>query len=145
MDGRRANGTASQLDMNRLYMAEGVLSVTGSAADHRLPVSPSRVPLVGLDLAAKLAAAEEGLFGPEAGEKLAKAAEQLGDYQGYTGDSTARWINDVVQDLLEHKGRAIVAVGERQPPALHALGVSACPPNCESRICCSGSPKCALP
>jgi molybdopterin-containing oxidoreductase family iron-sulfur binding subunit len=47
-------------EMNRLYVVESTLSVTGMNADHRFRVKPSEMPRIALALAAKLAAEAPG-------------------------------------------------------------------------------------
>jgi molybdopterin-containing oxidoreductase family iron-sulfur binding subunit len=87
--------------MSRLYAIEANLSVTGSNADHRLPVKSSEV--------------------------FSKAAELMGSLEahgvqisGGFADAGA-WINALAADLASAQGRSIVIAGPNQPPAVHAL------------------------
>jgi molybdopterin-containing oxidoreductase family iron-sulfur binding subunit len=86
--------------MNRLYVVESTPTVTGSVADHRLPLRPSQVSAFALALAKAI-----GL--PVSAPSLPEQAQ--------------RWVDVVARDLQAHRGRCVVAVGETQPPAVHAL------------------------
>jgi len=98
---RRLGGEQSPAGMNRLYVAESSPSLTGSLADHRLPVRASEV------------------------EGLARAiATGLGaSMGGGTGAASAHapWVAALVKDLQAHAGRCVVMAGEWQPPAVHAV------------------------
>lgn len=86
---------------NRLYMAEGAFSATGSVADYRLPIRPSRI-----------------------GALLAELGRQLGVVSDASVSLSAdeqRWIDQLAGDLRANSGAALVAVGPSQPPAVHAL------------------------
>jgi molybdopterin-containing oxidoreductase family iron-sulfur binding subunit len=99
-NGRRV--VAGRNEMNRLYMAESSPSVTGSIADHRLPLSPSEIENAALFLASEL------------GVLPAKAAS------GLTADQT-KWLQTAARDLQAHGGASIIMMGESLPPRLHAL------------------------
>ena len=88
-------------EMNRLYVAEAAMTVTGAAADHRLRMRPSEVAGFARAVAAHLGA----LPGAEALEDPAR-------------DRAARV---VAADLARNRGRSVVTAGERQPAAVHAL------------------------
>ncbi len=98
--------------MLRLYAVESSLSVTGTNADVRVPVPSSAVPSVAAALAARLARAGVGLPASVAG--LAASAADVPELHRKALDAIAR-------DLVEHRGRGLIAVGPAQPPALHAL------------------------
>jgi molybdopterin-containing oxidoreductase family iron-sulfur binding subunit len=85
--------------MNRLYVVEPVPSVTGSSADHRLPLRSTDVELFARALAAKL-----GIGG---------AAPLSGE--------AAKWLEAVAADLQKERGASLVIAGEHQPAAVHAL------------------------
>ena len=95
--GRNLTGPADE--MNRLYVVEPTPSVTGSAADHRLPLRTAEVELFARAIASKL-----GLGGsitlPTAAEKFAEA---------------------VARDLEKNKGVSLVVAGEQQSASVHAL------------------------
>jgi MoCo/4Fe-4S cofactor protein with predicted Tat translocation signal len=87
------------LEMSRLYVVEPTPSVTGSSADHRLPLGYAEIEQFARALAAKL--------GLGSGGKLAPAAE--------------KWLNAVVKDLRKYPRRTLVVAGEQQPAEVHAL------------------------
>ena len=86
-------------DLNRLYMIETSVSITGAKADHRLAVKPSEMAEV-----AKAVAAAAGVGGAAS------------TYSGNTG-----WINAMAKDLAAHRGRSLVIAGDHQPPVVHAI------------------------
>lgn len=100
----RRRVVADQKEMNRLYVAESSPTVTGSIADHRLPVKPSEMEALARAIAAGVGVGNVAL---PAGEVLAKYSS---------------WVNAVVRDLDQHRGASIVVVGDEQPPVVHALG-----------------------
>jgi MoCo/4Fe-4S cofactor protein with predicted Tat translocation signal len=86
-------------EMNRLYVVEPTPSVTGSSADHRLPLRASEVEQFARALAAKLGLGGSGTLSP--------AAE--------------KWLNGVAKDLQGHRGSSLVIAGEQQSAEVHAL------------------------
>ena len=86
-------------DINRLYCIETTISITGAKADHRLGVKPSQMSEV-----AKAIAAAVGVGGANS-----------------TYTENAPWIAALAKDLVEHKGRSLVVVGDSQSPMVHAL------------------------
>jgi molybdopterin-containing oxidoreductase family iron-sulfur binding subunit len=97
-DGRRAGASGGA--MNRLYVVEGVYSLTGAMADHRLRLRSREIPSF-----------------------LATLAARLGQ-GGVDGASVPgidpRWIDALAKDLLANRGKGLIVAGERQPPAVHA-------------------------
>ncbi len=87
--------------MNRLYVAETGLTVTGACADHRFRMRASEV----LGFARALAAAVGAL--PAAA--------------GSSQSHRAGIVKAVANDLVRSRGRSLVVAGPRQPPAVHAL------------------------
>jgi molybdopterin-containing oxidoreductase family iron-sulfur binding subunit len=85
--------------MNRLYVVEPTPSVTGSSADHRLPLRSSDVELFARALAGKLGIGPGTTLSGEAG----------------------KWVDVVAKELLKEHGTSLVIVGEYQPAAVHAL------------------------
>jgi molybdopterin-containing oxidoreductase family iron-sulfur binding subunit len=110
-DGRRvvAPGDA----MNRLYAVEGRVSLTGSAADHRLRCASDEVEAV-----ARAVLAEVLRAGPAGGAppELAAAVKPWLDHPAH-----GRWARAVARDLAAQAGGAIVLAGDRQPAAVHAI------------------------
>jgi molybdopterin-containing oxidoreductase family iron-sulfur binding subunit len=96
--------------LNRLYVAEAGLSVTGAAADHRLRMQRAEI----LPFARAVAAELSLHHGFPALSELGEAAK------GERG-TLAR---AVAKDLARAKGRSLVAVGPRQPAAVHALAAA---------------------
>jgi len=95
---RRRVKEAADARMNRLYVAEPTPTITGSMADHRLPVSSAEV------------------------EDIARAlAQRLGLAAGSAASPHDDWVTAVARDLQAHPAASIVIAGETQPPAVHAL------------------------
>jgi molybdopterin-containing oxidoreductase family iron-sulfur binding subunit len=95
---------------SRLFVAECVPSLTGAAADHRLPVSPSEGATVAAAMAAGLAAA--GVALPDSLHPLAGSAVPTG---------ASRFVSAAVQSLAAARGRGLLVAGERHDAAVHAL------------------------
>ncbi|MGH7950877.1 MAG: TAT-variant-translocated molybdopterin oxidoreductase [Limisphaerales bacterium] len=91
-----------QTEMNRLCVVESSPSVTGSNADHRLPISSSEIENFTRELAEKLGAISNS-----------EIQTQNSQYEN--------WIFAVAEDLLQNRGTSIVIAGENQPPQVHAL------------------------
>ncbi|MGE0394314.1 MAG: TAT-variant-translocated molybdopterin oxidoreductase, partial [Vicinamibacterales bacterium] len=102
-DGRRAGASGGA--MNRLYAVEGVYSLTGAMADHRLRLESRLIAPFLAALAARL-------------DLPAAAAASL------TGASVPgvdpRWLDALAKDLLANRGAGLIVAGERQPAAVHA-------------------------
>jgi len=86
-------------EINRLYMIETSVTITGAKADHRLAVKPSQMVEI-----AKAIAAAVGVGGASS-----------------TYAENAQWINAMAKDLTAYRGRSIVVAGENQPPMVHAV------------------------
>ncbi|MBW3670508.1 MAG: TAT-variant-translocated molybdopterin oxidoreductase [Acidobacteria bacterium] len=95
---RRASQGAQ--NMNRLYVCEPMPSVTGSMADHRLPIRPSRVPVLARALSARLGATQPT-------QRLEPSED--------------KWLTSVVTNLLGHRGRCLLTAGPQQPVEVHRL------------------------
>jgi MoCo/4Fe-4S cofactor protein with predicted Tat translocation signal len=91
-----------KLEMNRLYMVESCPSITGTMADHRLPLRASQVEPFARAVAAAL--------GVDAGAAAALPA-----------GIPKEWFDGLVDDLKSANGASIVVPGEHQPPAVHVL------------------------
>ena len=97
--------------MNRLYVAEGIFSSTGANADHRVRVSSGQCG----ELLKALAKELSGKHGLGIGELS-------GAVDGATVPAGAeKFVAALAKDLAGAKGAAAIFVGERQPPAVHAL------------------------
>jgi len=99
-DGRRAGASGGV--MNRLYAVEGVYSLTGAAADHRLRLESRQIAPFLAALAARLGAS--GAAGPA----------------GAVAGVDARWLDALAKDLLANRGKGLIVAGDRQPAAVHA-------------------------
>jgi Fe-S-cluster-containing dehydrogenase component len=108
--GRRLRGPRDS--MSRLYVVEPARTTTGNCADHRLRLPASEVERYAYALAGELT--RRGLVLAE----LTTAVANRGSSEGFP----AKWLGAVAGDLLANRGRAVVVVGSRQPPVLHALG-----------------------
>jgi len=97
--GRRAGASGGV--MNRLYVVEGVFSLTGSMADHRLRLESRQI-------AAFLAALAARIASPGAGSGAAIPGVD------------PRWIDAVAKDLQANRGKGLIVAGDRQPAAVHA-------------------------
>jgi molybdopterin-containing oxidoreductase family iron-sulfur binding subunit len=108
---RRRRVRARTDTMNRLYVVEGALTVTGGMADHRLRVRRSDVAQLAGMLLAELARATPNV--------AAELAPRAGTLRG-PGERAA-WLVAVAKDLRAHAGRSVVVVGDGQPAAVHAI------------------------
>jgi len=92
--------------MSRLWAAESVLSTTGAMADHRLPLRNEQ-------MVAFLAAIDALIRGT-----AMPKAEFLAD------EATIKFVEICAKDLQSAGSAALVAVGYRQDPLVHALAAS---------------------
>jgi MoCo/4Fe-4S cofactor protein with predicted Tat translocation signal len=88
--------------MNRFYALESTPSVTGSMADHRLPLSSAELQAASAYLAQA--------FGLPCSVNAARLPEP-----------GRRWLDQALADLRQHQGRCLVTVGEFQPPLMQEL------------------------
>ena len=86
--------------MSRFYAAEPTPSITGSNADHRLPIAAHGIPKLAAALAALVGTGGEGAEVPP------RASE---------------WVWAAAQDLRANAGASIVIAGPTQPPEVHAI------------------------
>jgi MoCo/4Fe-4S cofactor protein with predicted Tat translocation signal len=93
-------GADGRPDPGRLYVVEGLPTLTGAMADQRLAVRPPAI------------------------ESVARAVASGLGLPVLTDDSTAApaaWIAACVRDLQDAGARALVVAGRSQPPFVHAL------------------------
>ncbi len=98
---RRRDGDA----MLRHYAIEGVHSLTGASADHRLRLQSGRVAAFVARLGQALSA--QGLDLP------------VGD-GAPADDIDDAFVDAVAGDLMAHRGAGLIVAGQRQPQAVHA-------------------------
>ncbi len=98
---RAVDGTGA--DMNRLYMAESSISLTGASADHRMAVRAAEVEGIARELAAELGLAVE---------KGALPASEM----------AKNIVAAMIKDAKARPTKTLVMVGESQPAFVHALG-----------------------
>src|SRR5918993_498809 len=99
---RRVDSAEAADTLSRLYVVESNHTVTGGRADNRMPLKSSQIEAFARAIAA--AAGASGITGTAPGDAAAQA-----------------FAAGVAKDLAEHKGRAVVMVGDSQPPAVHAI------------------------
>jgi MoCo/4Fe-4S cofactor protein with predicted Tat translocation signal len=93
----RRNASANRNEMNRLYVVEPTPSITGTIADHRIPLQGALIGAFGAEVETTGAGAAQ--LTPE----LRRQAEVIG------------------RDLRAHPGACLVVPGEGQPAGVHAL------------------------
>jgi molybdopterin-containing oxidoreductase family iron-sulfur binding subunit len=91
--------------MNRLYAVEAGFSLTGAAADHRLPLPCSLIA----ELTARLEQEIAGRVAADSQTPSVLSAEAV------------KFTKAAAADLLAHRGQGIVMAGPRQPPEVHGL------------------------
>ncbi|MGE5268046.1 MAG: TAT-variant-translocated molybdopterin oxidoreductase [Thiohalocapsa sp.] len=87
--------------MSRVYAIESTPTLIGAKADHRLPLKPAEI-----DLALRYLAAAVGAGPQQWAQRPTPHAE---------------WLSAAAEDLMQHRGRALVHVGREQPLQSHLL------------------------
>ncbi|MFQ5652707.1 MAG: TAT-variant-translocated molybdopterin oxidoreductase [bacterium] len=106
----QARRVASERDaMNRLYVIESAVTLTGGMADHRLPLQRRLIGTFTAALASELRNQGVDIAG----------ASHLGPYGEPAFDPA--WLHEVALDLKKSKGRSLVVAGRGQSPTVHAL------------------------
>ncbi len=95
--------------MNRLYVVENSLSVTGGMADHRYRLRHQNIGAFTVALAFELKA--QGLSIP--------GVSVLSKYKSHSFNST--WLKAVAKDLIQNKKQSLVVAGRGQSTNVHAL------------------------
>lgn len=98
--GRKIFKAEEAANMNRLYAVEAGFSLTGTNADHRLPLAATQTP----DFLRAL------------------AHEILPEKFAAVNFSNMRFVKAVAKDLVKNSGKALIVVGENQSPEMHSLG-----------------------
>ncbi len=94
--------TAGDTNINRLYVVEPSPTVTGTVAEHRIPVRATDVAAFARGVAAQLGVGNTGNLPPA-----------LQPLQGL--------MQAISRDLQAHRGRSLVVAGEAQPASVHSL------------------------
>jgi molybdopterin-containing oxidoreductase family iron-sulfur binding subunit len=102
--------------MNRLWVMEGPLTLTGTNADQRIPVVPSRLGAVAFALAKELAA--KGCPLPAGTDLSAIPAGVPVEFQGAAKEPSRTWTS-LVHDLRQAGRRAVVLCGAQMPVEVH--------------------------
>ncbi len=111
---------------NRVYSVESQLSITGSQADHRLPVQSSSIRLITAILEA-LISKRLGDFPPEAdrsGRRDTRAPQSaprlpFSPDVGLSPDAL-RFVEALADDLVRSRGESLLIAGHTQPADVHA-------------------------
>ncbi|MEZ6190237.1 MAG: TAT-variant-translocated molybdopterin oxidoreductase [Phycisphaerales bacterium] len=91
--------SADEGRMNRLYAVESTMSITGSVADHRLPIRSAKVGAIVQAVAQHL--------------KLMPGSSSL--------NGSSVFVETLIKDLERSRGKSLVVAGPGQPPEVHAL------------------------
>jgi molybdopterin-containing oxidoreductase family iron-sulfur binding subunit len=86
--------------MNRLYAIESTPTLTGTKADHRLPLRASEI------------------------QAAAQALAAGGSGGSFSHAEAGKFLAAVAKDLQAHRGRSVVVAGDYQPAAVHQLARS---------------------
>jgi MoCo/4Fe-4S cofactor protein with predicted Tat translocation signal len=100
---RRKDGSLGPGVMNRLWVAESVMSNTGAMADHRLAMRSE----LGLPFVQALDA------------MLSKSAMPASEF--INESKVTQFLTVLKEELEQNRGRAVVVCGRRQPAQVHAL------------------------
>jgi len=111
-DQRRPAGPGAP--MNRLFAFEGAMTLTGSKADHRVPVRPSALAPLAFALARELHAS--GLACPAGFDPATLAPFRLETWARENGADPAL-LDAMVGDLVACHGKALVLAGPGAPEA----------------------------
>ncbi|HUP58902.1 MAG TPA: TAT-variant-translocated molybdopterin oxidoreductase [Thermoanaerobaculia bacterium] len=103
MSRRRVRSGETQ-SINRLYAIESGMTNTGSVADHRLAVKPSRIEGIAREILANVNVATGFSRSADGGLKPA-----------------ATFVEALIKDLQANRGASVVVAGEEQPAVVHAL------------------------
>ncbi len=103
--------------MNRLYIVEGAMSVTGTNADHRLRLAPSRI----VGALARLGSEVAKLTGSSDIFSSLVTSFPVSNKVGDKGGTAESWITTCAADLVANKGQSLVLVGYQQPAVAHIM------------------------
>ncbi len=96
-------------NMNRLYVAESVFTVTGGMADHRLRLESSMIPAFIMAVAEELSRLGLPIDLP------------FVDIKDTHRKFDRKWINELAKDLLKNDRQSLIVAGRRQPAIVHSI------------------------
>lgn len=96
--------------MNRMYVVEPSFSLSGSTADHRLPVRASQVAVVLAALQRELASKHN----------VGTAPTGMPEGGILTQAPVSKFVAAAAKDLAANQGKCVLAVGPKQPAEVHA-------------------------
>jgi molybdopterin-containing oxidoreductase family iron-sulfur binding subunit len=105
---REFSTRAAGSQLNRLYVLESSPSVTGTMADHRLPLRSEDVEGVARSIA----------------RALGVEVEAPADPAGRGSPALQAWVAAVAKDLQQNSGACVVVAGDWQPAAVHHLAAA---------------------
>ncbi|MBT5706206.1 MAG: TAT-variant-translocated molybdopterin oxidoreductase, partial [Verrucomicrobia bacterium] len=106
--------------MNRLYVVEGLMTLTGSNADHRLRVPTGGVFAVAAALLAEALEQSRSAGGDSQIGALKNSLRQI----AATANVSSEWVAEAIKDLSAHRQHSLVVAGYRQPVAVHLLALA---------------------
>jgi len=118
---REEGDDKSTTSINRFYAVEGAFTLTGSNADHRLRLQSSKIVEFAFALAKKIAEKVNVEATVKAAINKFSSTEDFGRLNG--SKSGEEFLNEVAADLLAHKGKSAIIVGQRQPVEVHLLAL----------------------
>lgn len=108
--GRKVNNPGDP--MNRLYSVEGLMTLTGANADHRLRVPTGSVIRIAAQIASQIL-----IQAGDSSSPLLAAFQSFGWVDGVN----PQWVNECAKDLLESGENGLVMAGYRQPMEVHLI------------------------
>ncbi|MCY2986708.1 MAG: TAT-variant-translocated molybdopterin oxidoreductase [Planctomycetota bacterium] len=108
--GRNPEASSIASPMSRLYAVESQFSITGAAADHRLPLRSAQIGAFLLVLDKQI----QTLLSPD-------KKSEAGDGNAPWDEEAKRFLRVLASDLVENRGQSVLAVGPRQPAGVQAL------------------------
>ncbi|MHC4976663.1 MAG: TAT-variant-translocated molybdopterin oxidoreductase, partial [Planctomycetota bacterium] len=119
--GRKATATHGDgSEMNRLYVIESSLSITGGSADHRLRLKPSGVTAAGMEVLASILRKLGGSSNIELANAVDSWIKRSTDATEGFIEPPREWIDACADDLLAASSTALLAAGPSQPAVVHA-------------------------
>lgn len=102
------------LDINRLYVAEGRMSATGMMSDYRIRISPSNQLEFVLALTGEIVKSGSSI----SIDAAAKTLIEQSSLTKFAGGQSKK-LTHLVQDLIANKGKSIIYAGDTLPKEVH--------------------------